>query len=92
MEYEDFYINKFLNDMLFCAKHVERNPKEIKSILDQYCNLDYIISPYIKDKLIVASEICLDNPKKVKNICFMLIESLKNFKIKENEVEDNRGK
>jgi hypothetical protein len=92
MEYEDFYINKFLNDMLFCAKHVERNPREIKSILDQYCNLSYILSYDIKDKLTMASDICLDSPRKAKNICLTLIDSFRDYKIKSDEVHGKDGK
>lgn len=85
MEYEDFYINRIINDLLFCYKHIERNPKYVKSIIEQYCNMSYIKNDYIIENLIIASDICLDNPKKAKNICLTIIRYLKPHEIKENE-------
>ncbi len=81
MKCEDFYVNKFLSDIEFCSKHIERDPMSVKKIINQYINFNQIGTCDIRDILEMMSQICLDNPKKVKKMCLYVLHSLNSEKI-----------
>jgi hypothetical protein len=81
MNCEDYYINKFLSDIEFCSRHVERDPLYVKKIINQYVNFNQINECDIRVVLEMMSQICLDNPKKVKKMCLYLLQSLQGEKL-----------
>lgn len=87
MEYEDYFANKLIKDIEFCIKHVERNPKQIKSILEQYLVHVNIKDCKVRDYIDLASQLCLDNPKKSKMICESLVVEFKPLSIDCNKNE-----
>lgn len=81
MKCEDYYINKFLSDMEFCSIHVERDPLSVKKIINQYVNLNQIGKCDIREVLEMMSQVCLDNPRKVKKMCLYLLQVLQDEKL-----------
>ena len=77
MECKDYFVNKLIRDIEFCIKHIERNPKQIKSILDRYLSHTNIKDCKIRDYMDLASHLCLDNPRKSKKLCESLVVEFK---------------